>query len=82
MHFKQWDVIGFLWQRGTVLPHPLYIPDIASSDFYLFGALRDVIPGKMFASDDEVIEEVAAISEFKLLLEGERCSCFSLVRDC
>jgi hypothetical protein len=38
----------------------LFFPaDLAHSDFHLFGALKkDVIRGKMFGSDDNVIEEV------------------------
>jgi histone-lysine N-methyltransferase SETMAR len=43
----------------TVLPHPPYSPDLAPSDFYLFGALKDAICGKRFGSDDEVAEDVA-----------------------
>jgi histone-lysine N-methyltransferase SETMAR len=41
----------------TVLPHPPYSPDLAPSDFHLFGSLKDVIRGKRFGSNDEVIEE-------------------------
>jgi hypothetical protein len=42
----------------TVLSRPPYSPDLAPSDFHLFGALKDAIRGKRFGSDDEVIEEV------------------------
>jgi hypothetical protein len=27
----------------TVLPHPLYSPDLAPSDFHLFGALKNAV---------------------------------------
>jgi hypothetical protein len=42
----------------TVLPHPPYSPDLAPSDFHIFGALKDAIHGKRFGGNDEVIEEV------------------------
>jgi hypothetical protein len=42
----------------TVLPHPPYSPNLAPSDFHIFGALKDVIHGKRFGSDGEVVEEV------------------------
>jgi histone-lysine N-methyltransferase SETMAR len=43
---------------GLLFPHPPYRPDLAPSDFHLFGALKDAIRGKRFGSDDEVSEEV------------------------
>jgi histone-lysine N-methyltransferase SETMAR len=42
----------------TVLPHPLYSPDLAPSVFHLFGTLKDAIRGKRFGIDDEVNEKV------------------------
>jgi len=30
------------------LPHPPYSPDLASSDFHLFGTLKDVACGRKF----------------------------------
>jgi histone-lysine N-methyltransferase SETMAR len=38
----------------TVLPHPPYSPDLAPSDFHLFGAVKNV-PGVKFKTDDDVI---------------------------
>jgi histone-lysine N-methyltransferase SETMAR len=52
--------------KWTVLPHPPHSPDLALSDFHLFGALKDVIRGKRFVSDDGVIEEVAASTQIEL----------------
>jgi histone-lysine N-methyltransferase SETMAR len=43
---------------GTLLPHPLYSPDLAPSVFHPFGTLKDSIRGKCFGIDDEVIETV------------------------
>jgi histone-lysine N-methyltransferase SETMAR len=37
-----------------VLPHPAYCPDLAPSDFHLFGPLKDALRGHHFQSDDDV----------------------------
>jgi histone-lysine N-methyltransferase SETMAR len=42
----------------TVLPHPLYSPDLAPSDFHLFGLLKDSLRGRRFADDDELKHSV------------------------
>jgi len=36
-----------------VLPHPAYSPDLAPSDFHLFGPLKEALGGKR-RDDDEV----------------------------
>jgi len=41
-----------------VLPHPVHSPDLASSDFDLFGPLKEALGGKIFRTDDEVIFSV------------------------
>ena len=41
-----------------VLPHPPYSPDLAPSDFHLFGPLKEALSGRKFHSDDEVQEAV------------------------
>lgn len=45
-------------QGWTVLPHPPYSPDLAPSDFHLFGALKDGIRGRHFENNEEVIRAV------------------------
>jgi hypothetical protein len=42
----------------VVLPHPSYSPNIALSDFHLFGALKNFIHSVKFKSDDDVINAV------------------------
>ena len=37
-----------------LLPHPLYSPDLAPSDFHLFGFLKEFTKGTKFESGDEV----------------------------
>jgi hypothetical protein len=43
-----------------VLEHPLYSPDLALSDYHLFGPLKDTLRGCHFASDQELKEVVHA----------------------
>ena len=40
--------------KWTVLPHPPYSPDLAPSDYHLFGPLKEFLGGKKFQSDAEV----------------------------
>lgn len=42
-------------------PHPPYSPDIAPSDFFLFGYVKGKMEGCHFESRDEVIEKVTSI---------------------
>jgi len=37
-----------------VLPHPPYSPDLATSDYLLFGPMKKILGGQKFASDMEV----------------------------
>jgi len=37
-----------------VLEHPAHSPDLAPSDFHLFGPLKNALRGRRFAADDEV----------------------------
>jgi hypothetical protein len=40
------------------LPHPLYLPGLAHSDFHVFGPLKEAMGGKSFRSDKEVQQAV------------------------
>jgi len=42
----------------TLLDHPPYSPDLAPSDYHLFGPLKNHLGGKHFADDGEVEREV------------------------
>ena len=50
----------FLWAKGLKsneihsLPHPPYSPDLAPSDYHLFGPMKKMLGGQKFASDTEV----------------------------
>lgn len=42
----------------TVLPHPPYSPDLAPSDFHLFGPLKEGLRGRRFADNNAVMDAV------------------------
>jgi len=42
----------------TVLTHPPYSPDLAPSDFHLFGPLKHTLHGTRFEDDESVIRAV------------------------
>jgi histone-lysine N-methyltransferase SETMAR len=44
--------------KFEVLGHLPYSPDLAPSDFYLFGSLKEHLRGQKFADDNEVKEAV------------------------
>ena len=44
-------ISSFGW---TTTSHPLYSPDLAPLDFYLFGPLKKSLRGQHFSSDEEV----------------------------
>jgi len=44
--------------KWNVLPHPSYSPDLAPSDYHLFGPLKEHLDGKRFRNNDEVIQDV------------------------
>jgi len=41
----------FLWAKG---PHPPYSPDLAPSDYHLFGPMKKMLGRQKFTSDTEV----------------------------
>jgi hypothetical protein len=50
---------GFLSRNGLrILPHPPDSPDLAPSDFFLFGHVKQSVAGMTFASRDEVFEAI------------------------
>jgi len=42
----------------TLLQHPPYSPDLARSDYHIFGPLKEALHGRRFTSDEEVKEVV------------------------
>ena len=47
-------------------PHPVYFPDPASSDSFLFTGLAENPAGSRFSSDDAVMHAVEACLEGKI----------------
>jgi histone-lysine N-methyltransferase SETMAR len=43
--------------QRELLEHTPYSPDLAPSDFHLFGPLKNLLGGKRFADDEEVATE-------------------------
>ena len=44
-------------------PHPPFSPDIAPSDFYLFGYIKGLLAGKEFDSPEQLLSDVTQILE-------------------
>ena len=53
-HTAHLTVITIRQLNWEVLEHPAYIPDLAPSDFHVFGHLKNALSGCRFAADDEV----------------------------
>ena len=73
-----------------LLPHPLYSPDLAPSDYWFFADLKKMRQGKRFGSNGEVFAETEAYFEsknesfYKIGIEklGKRWNeCFTLERN-
>ena len=47
--------------RTTKLPHPPYSPDLAPSDFYLFGYLKAQLAGSTFRNPEELLTRLREI---------------------
>jgi hypothetical protein len=57
-------------------PHPPYSPDLAPSDFYLFGYIKQLLLGCEFADRDSLLQGVRDIlgGIEKATLEGVFCN--------
>jgi histone-lysine N-methyltransferase SETMAR len=55
--------------RLTRGPHPAFSPDLAPSDFHLFGKLEKALMGASFAHDDELLQGVMEVLD-GILREG------------
>jgi transposase len=42
--------------------HPAFSPDLAPSNFFLFGALKGQLGGRIFESPDELVEAICEIA--------------------
>ncbi|GFO04360.1 histone-lysine N-methyltransferase SETMAR [Plakobranchus ocellatus] len=44
--------------KFEILPHPAHSPDLAPSDFHLFGPLKRHLGGMAFETEDDLISEL------------------------
>jgi histone-lysine N-methyltransferase SETMAR len=44
--------------RLECIPHPAYSPDLAPSDYHVFGPFKEALGGKKFSTDSEIKEAV------------------------
>lgn len=69
-------VNSFLAATGLkIAAHPPYSPDMAPSDFNLFGKLKRKIAGMEFASEEELLSEI--ITQFDAIEKAELEKVFS-----
>jgi histone-lysine N-methyltransferase SETMAR len=56
------EALGFLKShRVKTAPHPAFSPDLAPSDFYLFGKIKTALMGFEFESEQELLDGVLGI---------------------
>jgi transposase len=58
LHTAALTMSTLLKLKWDVLPHSSYSPDLAPSDYHLFGPMKRVLGGKSFRNNDEVIAAV------------------------
>ena len=51
-HVTREEIAGQGWK---IMPQPPYSPDLAPTDFHLFGPLKDGLRGEHFETDAEVM---------------------------
>ena len=56
VHMAKSTIQFFKENNLEILAHPAYSPDLAPSDFYLFGYLKEKAKGKKFCDENEIIE--------------------------
>ena len=44
------------WLKWEAMEHPAYSPDLAPSDFHLFGLLKEALRGRRFSCDDDDVK--------------------------
>ena len=57
----------------TVLEHPAYSPDLASSDFFLFPKIKEIMKGRHFDDIDDIRSNTTAL---KAISQNQFQNCF------
>ena len=63
----------FPTKQITVLEHPAYSPDLASSDFFLFPKIKEILKGRHFDDTDDIRSNTAAL---KAIPQNQFQNCF------
>ena len=58
----------------TVVPHPLYSPDLAPSDFFLFPKVKMELKGRRFQTLEEIEAELQAVLNTLRLMTSKNAS--------
>ena len=58
----------------TVLEHPAYLPDLATSDFFLFPNIKKILKGRHFDDTDDIRSNTMAA--LKTILQNQLQNCF------
>jgi len=58
----------------TVLEHPVYSPDLAPSDFYLFPKIKEILKGRHFDDIDDIRSNTTA--GLKAIPQNQLENCF------
>jgi hypothetical protein len=45
------------------MPHPAYNPDLAPSDFWLFGHMKSALAGQQFTTPDDLLSGIRTFME-------------------
>jgi hypothetical protein len=62
-HIAKLSTQYFNKDRMKSAPHPLYSPDLALSDFYLFGHVKRCLAGVSFEDADQLLAAVEGVLE-------------------
>jgi len=60
----------------TMLEHPAYSPDLASSDFFLFSKIKEILKGRHFDDIDDIRSNT--ISALKVIPQNQFQNCFEV----
>jgi hypothetical protein len=58
VHFSKVTEQFFIDDQLLYVPHSPYSPDLAPSDFWLFGRIKIGLAGRSFAKPEELLEDV------------------------
>jgi histone-lysine N-methyltransferase SETMAR len=60
-HVSKVSILALRETKANHLPHPAYSPDLAPSDFFLFGYLKGAMAGRACTSENDLLSTIRAI---------------------